>query len=88
MRQLFHPFWIGLTIVLTLVFIILFPASIISRHGPFRTTIFTLIGVSVIWIVYFVRAYILSNFSSEESETKKKKLIILGCFCNRILYLF
>ena len=33
--------------------------------------IFTLIGVSVIRIIYFVRAYIFLNFSSKEKESQK-----------------
>jgi len=68
MRKLFHPFWVGFTIVLSLIFIIVFPTAIVSRYGPLKTTIFTLIGISVIWIVYLVRAYIFSNFSSEENS--------------------
>ena len=71
MRKLFHPFWTGFTIVLILIFVILFPASIISRHGLYKTVVFTVLGVSIIWIVYFVRACIFSNFSSEENKANK-----------------
>ena len=71
MGRLFHPFMTVITIVLTLIFIILFPAAIINQHGPFKTAIFTLIGVTVIWIVYFIRAYIFSKILSEEKYTEK-----------------
>ena len=73
MHRLIHPFWIGFTIILTLIFIILFPTAIISQYGPIKTAFFTLIGVSVIWAVYFVRAHIFSKLSSEEAETKKNQ---------------
>jgi hypothetical protein len=71
MRKLFHPFWTWFTIILTLIFVVLLPASIISRLGLFKTAIFTLIGVAVIWIVYFIRAFIFSKFLSEENKTKE-----------------
>ena len=71
MKKIFHPFWTIFTIVLTLIFIILLPLSIISRYGPFKTAIFTLIGVAVIWIVYFVRTLIFTSYSSEDKKNSK-----------------
>ena len=63
MKKLYDPFWIGVTIVFSVIFIILLPISIIEKHGTVKTIVFTLIGVVFIWVTYFVRAYFFSNDS-------------------------
>ena len=62
MKKLFHPFWFVFTLVLSLVFLILFPFAIINHQGLTKTLIFTFLGLAVIWIVYIVRARIFSKF--------------------------
>jgi hypothetical protein len=67
MKKLYDPFWIGVTIGLSVIFVILLPISIIEKHGTVKTIVFTLIGVVFIWVTYFVRAYFFSN----DSKNKK-----------------
>ena len=64
MKKLYDPFWVSVTTVLSVIFIILLPISIIEKHGTVKTIFFTLIGVVFIWVTYFVRAY----FFSDDSE--------------------
>ena len=64
MKNLYDPFWIGVTAVLSIIFVILLPISIIEKHGVVKTIVFTLVGLIFIWVTYFVRAY----FFSDDSE--------------------
>lgn len=64
MKKLYDPFWIGVTVVLSIIFVILLPISIIEKHGVVKTIVFTLVGLIFIWVTYFVRAY----FFSDDSE--------------------
>jgi hypothetical protein len=64
MKKLHDPFWIGVTVVLSIIFVILLPISIIEKHGVVKTIVFTLVGLIFIWVTYFIRAY----FFSDESE--------------------
>ena len=74
MRNLFSPFWVGFTVVLTILLIVLLPLSILSKWGLVRTLIFTSLGVIFIWAVYFIRAWIFSGFEREKNnETGKVK---------------
>jgi c-di-AMP phosphodiesterase-like protein len=67
MKKLYDPFWIGVTVVLLIIFVILLPISIIEKHGVVKTIVFTLVGLIFIWVTYFVRAY----FFSDDSEKLK-----------------
>ena len=72
MIKQFHPFGFGFTVILTLLFLILSPSTIIDNQGIVITIIFTSLGIIVIWIVYFIRSYIFSKFSSNEDEINEK----------------
>ena len=69
MKKLYDPFWVSVTVVLSVIFVIVLPLSIIEKHGTVKTIVFTLVGAVFIWITYFVRAY----FFSDDSEKKKRK---------------
>ena len=73
MRTQHPPFWIGLTIIFTIIFILFFSNAIIEQYGILKTVAFTLIGVFVIWIVYFIRAYIFSNIKLNENDDANLK---------------
>ncbi len=66
MKKLYDPFWIGVTVVMSIIFVILLPISIIEKHGVVKTIVFTLVGLIFIWVTYFVRAY----FFSDDEEKK------------------
>jgi len=65
MKNLYDPFWIGVTAVLSIIFVILLPISIIEKHGVVKTIVFTLVGLIFIWVTYFVRAYFFSDDSDK-----------------------
>lgn len=69
MSRLYSKFWVNVTVVLSLIFIILGFPTFQREHGFVSAFVFTFIGVSVIWIVYFIRAYIFSQFD-DKKETK------------------
>lgn len=61
MARLYNKFWINVTIVLSLIFIILgFPAFHRS-HGLVVSILITFLGVGFIWVTYLIRAYFWSN---------------------------
>jgi hypothetical protein len=62
------PLWIGFTLVLTIIFILLFSTAIVDEYGIIKTTFFTLLGVIVIWIVYFIRANIFSKMGDSNDK--------------------
>lgn len=66
MRKLYNPFWVGVTVILSLIFAVMLPVSIIETQGTALTILYTVIGLIVIWAVYFVRAYIFSGFDEKK----------------------
>ena len=64
MARLYHPFWVGVTILLSAVFGILFFPVVHEKYGLPMSIALTLLGVAVIWIIYIVRAQIFSSWSS------------------------
>ena len=71
MRKLFSPFWVSITILFTVIFIVLLPLTILQRYGLPKTILFTSIGVICIWVVYIIRAFIFSGFTQEEKGQGK-----------------
>ena len=72
MRKLYNPFWVGVTVVLSLIFAVMLPVSILESHGVALTVLYTVIGLIAIWASYFVRAYIFSGFDEKKSHKKEK----------------
>lgn len=68
MPRLYNKFWVNVTIVLSLIFIILGFPIFQRKYGFISAFIFTFISVSVIWIVYLIRAYIFSTFENESNK--------------------
>jgi purine-cytosine permease-like protein len=69
MKNLIDPFWIGVTVFLSVLLAILLPISIIEKHGTAKTIVFTVLGIIFIWVTYFIRAYFFSD--KKESEENK-----------------
>ena len=57
-------FWIGFTIVLSIIFAALFFPGVYGRCSLTESLIYTGLGVAVIWGVYFVRAAIFARVFS------------------------
>lgn len=69
MKDLLNPFWIIITVIISVVFGVLFYPAVVGEHGELKTILYTALGILVIWIVYFIRAYIFSNiFNNRKSE--------------------
>jgi hypothetical protein len=74
MKKLINRNWIIITIVICGLFIVVFLPLASRSNGFARALSYTLTGVAVIWIVYFVRASIFSgpafNPTEEIEETR------------------
>jgi len=78
MKNLIDPFWIGVTVFLSVLLGILLPISIIEKHGTAKTILFTVLGIIFIWVTYFVRAYFFSDKKESEHNKNKNHLIFLA----------
>jgi predicted transporter len=68
MARLHNRFWVAVTIVLCVVFAILFFPSVQQKYGFTLSLLMTLLGMLLIWANYFIRAYIFSRKTQDESE--------------------
>lgn len=68
MKRLYHPFWVGFAVILSILAIIAgFPAF--QRQFGFPTSFF-LTGAVVlgVWLNYLIRALIFSNMDKKKEE--------------------
>ncbi|KPL03692.1 MAG: hypothetical protein AMJ73_05700 [candidate division Zixibacteria bacterium SM1_73] len=68
MAKLYNRFWVTVTIVLSVVFAILFFPIVHPKYGFPLSLLITLLGLLFIWANYFIRAYIFSRNKQDESE--------------------
>ncbi len=68
MRKKLSRVWIIITIAICGLFIVLFLPLSLKSVGAAKAVSYTLTGVAVIWIVYFVRAHIISGFKSDKKH--------------------
>lgn len=68
MHRLYNKFWINVTIVLSLIFILLGFPTFRRTHGIMQSVLITFLGVCFIWITYIIRAYLWSD----KNGTKEK----------------
>ena len=61
MAKLFDKFWVNVTIVLSIIFIILGLPAFLKSHSIAVSILITVVGVCFIWVTYFVRAYMWSD---------------------------
>ena len=64
MTRLYSRFWINVTLLLSVVFAVVFFPVFRERFGFAWSTLLTALGVMVIWAVYFIRAYIFTRGDS------------------------
>lgn len=57
----YNGFWLGLTVVLSVVFAILFFPVVSDRYSLPISILFTAVGIAFIWVIYFVRALIFGS---------------------------
>ena len=66
MQRLYSRFWVSVTVLLCVIFAVLFYPETRDRYGVSQALLFTAAGIAVIWIVYLVRAYIFSRLYQNE----------------------
>jgi glycopeptide antibiotics resistance protein len=70
MARLFSGFWVGFTVVLCVIFAGLFYPMIREKYDFLLSIAFTVAGVCLIWVVYFVRAHIFSRMEEDQENRK------------------
>ena len=66
MKKHKEKLWFTITVILSIIFALLFYNVAIENVRDSDATIYTILGVLVIWIVYFVRGYIFSKLKKKE----------------------
>jgi hypothetical protein len=70
MSKYVNKWWFAITILLNVVFAALFIPIATRNVGLWKAILYTLIGLIVIWIVYFIRAYIFGQIFSKTNNKK------------------
>lgn len=65
--RLYNRFWVGATIVLTAIFVVLFFPIAHAKYGAPTSILLTAVGAVVIWMSYLVRAYVFTRGESDGS---------------------
>lgn len=61
MSGLYNKFWVNITIVLSLIFIVLGLPAFLRQHDLATSILITILGVCFIWVTYLIRAYLWSD---------------------------
>jgi hypothetical protein len=64
--RLHNGFWIGVTIVLSVVFAALLFPAVHDRYGFLVSALLILVGLVVIWAVYLIRAYVFGRVDERD----------------------
>ena len=71
MSRYFNRYWVAITIIISVVFTVLFYPVAAERAGNPETIGLTIAGLAVIWIVYVIRAMIFSRTPSRRNKYSK-----------------
>jgi membrane-bound ClpP family serine protease len=66
MRNLYDKFWVKVTIVLSLIYIVLGFPAFLKSHSVAVSILLIVVGVFLIWITYLIRAYFWSDKEMNE----------------------
>ena len=73
-RKYYSGFWVGFTIILSMIFSILFFPAIRGNYSFMQSILLTAAGVILIWVVYIVRAMIyIRIFGNGKDDNDKDK---------------
>ncbi len=61
MRRYYNPFWMGFTIVLSVILAVIAFPIFMRRYGPFLGFFFTVIGLALIWLRYIFIAWLFTR---------------------------
>jgi hypothetical protein len=73
MGRLYSRFWVGVTLVLSAVFVVLFFPIVQDRYGFAASVLLTAVGLLVIWASYLVRAHIFTRGEKNGSDGNRGK---------------
>ena len=76
MARRYSRIWTGLTMMLSVVFAVLFFPAVHARYTLTESLAYTILGLIVIWGVYFTRAAILSHVFSREKSARGHRDIV------------
>ena len=68
MKKYINTFWITVTIVMCIIFAVLFAPIAINKLGTFWGILATTAGIMVILFVYVIRAIIFTQWKREKTE--------------------
>lgn len=68
MTRYHSRFWLYVTILLCVLFAVLFYPVVHGPYGVGLSLLFTAIGVAVIWGVYLIRAAVFSRLFQEKND--------------------
>lgn len=71
MLKYVRSWWVTLPVVLSIVFVVLFYPVVSQRYSLPASLGFTVIGLCVIWAVYFIRASIFTRLSQPSADKKQ-----------------
>ena len=73
MGRLYSPFWVGFTLLLSVVFVVLFYPMVHEKYGLSTAVLLTVVCLVVIWVNYLVRAHIFSQWSKDKSDKRSAR---------------
>jgi len=74
-KKYYNGIWVTATVILSVVFAVLFFPYILPTCGFTGSLFLTLLGLLVIWTVYFLRAYIFTSIWPDENRKGEKTRI-------------
>ena len=71
MARLYNTFWVGVTLVLSVIFVVMFVPVVQGKYGFPKSVLLTLVCLLVIWVSYLVRAHVFSRGNTERPDKYK-----------------
>jgi hypothetical protein len=66
--RLYSRFWVGVTLALSIIFVVMFFPIVQAKYGFPKSVLLTLVCLLVIWASYLVRAYVFSGGKRERPD--------------------
>jgi len=67
-RRYYNPFWMGFTIVLSVIFVVMAFPIFMRRMGPFLAFFITVFCLTLIWLRYIFIAWIFTRGKRDDEE--------------------
>lgn len=70
MGRLYNGFWISVTVVFSVIIAILGFPVFYKERGPVEAIVLTIIAIAVVWIIYVIKAYLLTGIENNVVREK------------------